>query len=1006
MDNFLRTIKGWILMAGIAALAMAPGFEASSLDSAGFEAAAMAAEPADPHQWLEEVGGDKQLSWVKERNAESAGPLTADPGFEPLRGRFLEILNSTARIPMIAKHGAHYYNFWRDAKNKRGLWRRTTLEEYRQPEPRWEIVVDLDALAAAEKENWVWKGASFLEPACERVLVSLSRGGADATVVREFDVTTKRFVDGGFQLPEAKSRVSWRGPDSLFVATDFGPGSLTDSGYPRVVKQWERGQPLADAPVVFEGRAADVSVSGSRDLTEGFERDYISRALTFWTNELYVRRDNQWVKIDKPDDANAFTHREWLLIELRSDWTVGDRTYPAGAQLITRLDDFLAGKRQFDLLFEPSERKSLAGVSPTRHHFIVNELDNVRSRVYVVTLRDGRWSRVPLPGAPELGTLSVSAVDPDHSDAYFLTVSDYLTPTTLRYGVAGEGPAETLKANPSFFVSKGLRVSQREAVSKDGTRVPYFEIARADLALDGSHPAILYGYGGFEIPMLPGYQPLVGAGWLERGGVYAVANIRGGGEFGPRWHQAALKANRHRAYEDFAAVADDMVKRGVTSPKKLGAIGGSNGGLLMGNMLTLYPDRFGAIVCQVPLLDMRRYHRLLAGASWVAEYGDPESPVEWEFLRTFSPYHNVAADGKYPPVLFTTSTRDDRVHPAHARKMVARMREQGHRVAYYENIEGGHGGAADNPQTAYMWALAYTFLWRELTGAAPGTPEQAAARLAPPTVVRLWPGRAPGPAAGDTSSVQPESEVVRKEERKATRITNISEPTLSIYPPRDVKPNGAAVIVCPGGGYNYVVVDKEGTEAIAWLNSLGITGVLLKYRVPPRPDRPKHAAPLEDAQRAIGLLRQRSAEFGVRPDRIGIMGFSAGGHVAALASTRFAKREYAAVDAADEISCRPDFSLLIYPAYLTVRDAAGERLAPDLPVDSKTPPAFLMQTQDDSVRVESAIYYYLALKNAKVPGELHVYPSGGHGYGLRVEGRGLGEWPTRAADWLSAGGWR
>lgn len=1006
MNDFKRLIRGWCLMAGgmawIAALAPSAGIEPPGMGLAGM-GAAMAAEPADPHQWLEEVGGDKPLSWVKERNAESTGPLTADAGFEPLRSRFLDILNSTARIPMIAKHGAHYYNFWRDAKNKRGLWRRTTLEDYRQAEPRWEIVIDLDALAAAEKENWVWKGVSFLEPACDRALVSLSRGGADATVVREFDVVGKRFVEGGFQLPEAKSRVSWRGPDSLFVATDFGPGSLTDSGYPRVVKQWERGQKLADAPVVFEGRAADVSVSGSRDLTAGFERDYISRALTFWTSELYVRRDNQWIKLDKPDDANAFTHREWLLLELRSDWTVGGRVYPAGAQLITRLDDFLAGKRDFDVLFEPSDRKSLAGVSPTRNHFIVNELDNVRSRVYVVTLRDGRWSRTPLPGAPEFGTLSVAAVDPDHSDAYFLTVSDYLTPTTLRYGVAGEGPAETLKSNPSFFNVQGLKVSQREAVSKDGTRVPYFEIARADLKADGSHPAILYGYGGFEIPMLPGYQPLVGAGWLERGGVYAVANIRGGGEFGPRWHQAALKANRHRAYEDFAAVAEDMVKRGVTSPKKLGAIGGSNGGLLMGNMLTLYPDRFGAIVCQVPLLDMRRYHRLLAGASWVAEYGDPESPIEWEFLKTFSPYHNVAETGKYPPVLFTTSTRDDRVHPAHARKMVARMREQGHRVAYYENIEGGHGGAADNPQTAYMWSLAYTFLWRELQGAAAAeTPEQAAARLPPPTVVKLWPGRAPG----ETAALEPESEVVRKEERKATRITNIAEPTLSVFPPRDVKPNGTAVIVCPGGGYNYVVVDKEGTEAIAWLNSLGITGVLLKYRVPPRKDRPKHVPPLEDAQRAVSVLRQRAAEFGVRPDRIGIMGFSAGGHVAALASTRFANREYSAVDTADAVSCRPDFSLLIYPAYLTVRDADGERLAPDLPVGANTPPAFLMQTQDDSVRVESAIYYYLALKNAKVPGELHVYPAGGHGYGLRVEGRGVGAWPQRAAEWLSAGGWR
>jgi len=542
----------------------------------------------------------------------------------------------------------------------------------------------------------------------------LSRGGADASVIREFDVRQKAFVEGGFQLPEAKSRVSWRGPDSLFVATNFGPDSMTDSGYPRIVKQWARGTPLHEATPVFEGRKEDVSVGASRDLTVGFERDFVSRAITFWTSELYLRRDARLIKIDKPDDANAFAHREWLLIELRSDWEVGGETHPAGAQLIIKLDAFLAGERKFDRLFDPTERKSLVSVSPTRNHFLVNELDNVRDRIYVLTPVDGKWRREPLAGTPEFSSVGVSAIDPDETDEYFLTVSDYLTPTTLKYGAIGKGPAEPLKSNPSFFGANGLVVHQREAMSKDGTRVPYFEVSRSELKLDGSNPTLLYGYGGFEIPLVPAYQPLVGAGWLERGGVYVVANIRGGGEFGPRWHQAALKANRHRAYEDFAAVGEDLVRRKVTAPRHLGAMGGSNGGLLMGNMLTLYPDRFGAIVCQVPLLDMQRYHKLLAGASWVAEFGNPDDPTDWEFVKTFSPYHNLKPQGQYPPTLFTTSTRDDRVHPGHARKMVARMKEQGHRVSYYENIEGGHGGAADNPQTAYMWALAYTFLWNEL----------------------------------------------------------------------------------------------------------------------------------------------------------------------------------------------------------------------------------------------------------------------------------------------------
>jgi prolyl oligopeptidase len=532
--------------------------------------------------------------------------------------------------------------------------------------------------------------------------------------VREFDVPTQTFVTDGFTLPEAKSHVAWRGPDSLFVATDFGPESMTTSGYPRVVKQWARGTPLAAATVVFVGQTEDVSVGASHDPTLGFERDFVRRSVTFWTNELYLRRDDRLIKIDKPDDATAFVHREWLLIELRSDWAVDGRTYPAGALLATPLEAFLAGQQQFSLLFEPTERKSLAGVSPTRHHFLMNELDNVRNRIYVLTHDDGQWRREPLPGTPAYSSVSVTAIDPGETDEYFLTVSDYLTPMTLQYGVIGQGPAAPLKSNPSFFNGEGLAVRQHETVSQDGTQIPYFEVARSALTLDGSNPTLLYGYGGFEVSMVPGYQALLGAGWLERGGVYVVANIRGGGEFGPRWHQAALKANRHRAYEDFIAVAEDLVRRHVTSPCHLGAIGGSNGGLLVGNMLTRRPDLFGAIVCQVPLLDMQRYHKLLAGASWMAEYGNPDDPQEWTFIQTFSPYHNVQPNVTYPPTLLMTSTRDDRVHPGHARKMVARMQAQGHRVSYYENLEGGHGGAADNPQTAYMWSLTYTYLWDEL----------------------------------------------------------------------------------------------------------------------------------------------------------------------------------------------------------------------------------------------------------------------------------------------------
>jgi prolyl oligopeptidase len=489
---------------------------------------------------------------------------------------------------------------------------------------------------------------------------------------------------------------------------------MTSSGYPRIAKVWKRGTPLSAAETLYEGQPGDVAVAAYRDHTRGFERDFVNRAITFYSDELFVLRGGKLVKIEKPDSANANVHRDLLLLELRDDWTVGGRTYPAGALIAADFERFMAGERRFDVLFEPSERRSLSAYSPTLRYILVNELDNVKNRVYVLGRQDGRWTREPLPGMPEFGTVVATAVDDEESDDYFMTVTDYVTPTSLSLGTVGKGSAEKLKQLPAFFDATGLSVSQHEAVSKDGTRVPYFQVSRRDLVLDGRNPTLLYGYGGFEISLLPSYSAGVGAAWLERGGVYVVANIRGGGEFGPRWHQAALKANRNKAYEDFIAVGEELIRRKVTSTPHLGIQGGSNGGLLMGNMLTMRPDLWGAVVCQVPLLDMRRYHTLLAGASWMGEYGNPDDPGEWAFLSRYSPYHQLKAGVKYPPVLFTTSTRDDRVHPGHARKMMARMQEMGQDVLYYENIEGGHGGAANNQQAAHMSALAYTFLWQRL----------------------------------------------------------------------------------------------------------------------------------------------------------------------------------------------------------------------------------------------------------------------------------------------------
>jgi prolyl oligopeptidase len=692
------------------ALVLAMSTAASS--TAG-EADKTSPAPEDRFLWLEDVTGEKSLDWARARNAESATVLVT-PEEAALEKRLLDILDSKERIPDVNKLGPYYYNFWRDAKNPRGIWRRTTLDEYRKPEPAWQTVIDVDALGAAEKESWVWHGANCLRPGYKRCLVSLSRGGADASVHREFDLENRVFLKDGFFLPEAKSQVDWVDENTLFVGTNFGEGSLTTSGYPRITKLWKRGTPLAQAETVFEGKPEDVAVVGIHDATRGYERDFVQRSPTFFSDELYLRRDGKLVKIDKPLSANANVHRDLLLLELRDDWNVGGKTYPAGALVAADFEAFLKGERKLDVLFEPGERRSLQGYSPTLRAILVNELDNVKNRVFVLSRKGGVWTREALPNMPEFGTVAARAVDDEESDDYFLTVTDYTTPTSLSLGSVGRGTAEKLKQLPAFFDASGLVVSQHETASKDGTRIPYFQVSRKDLALDGKNPTLLYGYGGFEVSLLPEYRGSVGAAWLEKGGVYVVANIRGGGEFGPKWHQAALKEDRHKAYEDFIAVGEDLIRRKVTSTPHLGIQGGSNGGLLMGNMLTLRPDLWGAIVCQVPLLDMRRYHTLLAGASWMEEYGNPDDPREWSFIQGFSPYHQLKPGVKYPPTLFMTSTRDDRVHPGHARKMMATMSAMGQDVLYYENIEGGHGGAANNQQAAHMAALAYTFLWQRL----------------------------------------------------------------------------------------------------------------------------------------------------------------------------------------------------------------------------------------------------------------------------------------------------
>lgn len=663
----------------------------------------------DQFLWLEEVTGDGPLGWAREHNARTVAAYAESSRFAAIQDEIREVLDAETRIPYVTRRGEHLYNFWQDAANPRGLWRRTSLEQFRNDKPDWELLLDVDALAEAEGANWVWHGATFLAPGYDKCLVSLSVGGSDADVTREFDPVTKEFVPDGFTLPEAKSSVGFLDADTLYVGTDFGPGSMTDSGYPRVVKRWHRGTPLSDAVTVFEGERTDVSVHAWRDPLSGL--DFLTRSTDFYHRKRYLLVDGVPEPLDVPDDAEISVHAGHLTVEPRTAWG----SYPAGSLLVIDFEAFRAGQRDFQTLFTPDARSALVSYHWTEHALLLSSLIDVAPVLEVLRSTPDGWTRTPSAPVPDWCTVRVLSTDRFHGDEYLLAVDGYLTPPELHRLVAGPGgtadePAEVLKSSPARFDPTGLSVNQYFATSADGTRVPYFVVGPAE----ATGPTLLNGYGGFEVPLLPGYDGGLGRAWLARGGTYAVANIRGGGEYGPRWHQAALKENRHRAYEDFAAVAADLVTRGITTPARLGVSGGSNGGLLTGNMFTRYPELFGAVVIQVPLLDMRRYHQLLAGASWMAEYGDPDDPAQWEFIRTFSPYHLLAADRPYPPLLVTTSTRDDRVHPGHARKFVARLEELGYPVDYYENIEGGHGGASNNEQRAFMRALSFGFLWDRL----------------------------------------------------------------------------------------------------------------------------------------------------------------------------------------------------------------------------------------------------------------------------------------------------
>ena len=670
----------------------------------------------DPYKWMEEIEGERPLAWAKAQNARSLAILQGDARYAGLESQALAILNAKDRVPGVSFAGdGSLRNFWQDADHVRGLWRKTPLQSYRTAEPQWETILDIDALSRAENANWVFKGASCLPPDETRCLLTLSNGGKDAVSIREFDTTTRTFVEGGFALPEGKQNVAWLDKDTLLVAREWEPGQVTKSSYPYVVKALRRGQALADAKEVFRGTPDDVSAS-AYTLTDADGKvvaTLASRGISFFESETYLLTDVGPMKLPLPlkHSIQAYVAGQ-MVMSLEQDWP--ERGFRTGDLISFDLAAFKAApaKAAATLILRPTARQSVESVTTTRDKLMVGLLDNVTGAALVYDHGPGGWThrKLALPANSTIGLGSASQKD----DRLFVTVTGYLTPSTYWLADAASLKLEQVKASPARFDASTHVVEQFEATSRDGVKIPYFVVRPKGVKYDGSAPTLLYAYGGFQVSMTPAYSGVMGKLWLERGGTYVVANIRGGGEFGPAWHDAALKANRQKAYDDFFAVSQDLIDRKITSPRHLGIMGGSNGGLLMGVALTQRPELYNAVVVQVPLFDMIRYSQIGAGASWVGEYGDPAIPSERAVIAKYDPYSNLKVGRKYPEVFIETSTKDDRVHPAHARKAAARLEELGYPVLYYENIDGGHAASANLAETARRQALEYVYLSRKL----------------------------------------------------------------------------------------------------------------------------------------------------------------------------------------------------------------------------------------------------------------------------------------------------
>lgn len=676
---------------------------------------------ADPYLWLEEVEGAQALAFAKAESTRTLAHFEKDPQFAKIKADLTKIALAEDKLPGITLINGEVYNFWQDKKHVRGIWRRTSVSEFKKIKPKWETILDLDQLAKDENENWVWGWQNCLPPENRLCLLTLSRGGKDASVVREFDLTTKAFVKDGFTLPEAKSDISWIDKDTVFVGTDFGPGSLTDSGYPMISKIWKRGQPLKEAKEVFKGGPQDMSASSFVYTTENKKYRFHFRVISFYENEIWYE-DEQGLRTHLPLPSSAQmsgVFNDSFLFLLREDLKTKTQTIPVGSLValpVSQLKNKEKALDSLEVLFTPSAKRFLNSVEVSKSAIYLNLLDNIQGKIARITHTEKGWLLEDLKMGNQ-GVARVYSADP-WDDNYLVAYTDFLTPSSIYQGVSAHKGAtwDLLKQAPERFKSKDLIVEQRHAKSADGTMIPYFIVHKKNLVLNGKNPTLLYGYGGFESPIQPFYLDSIGKLWLERGGVYVAANLRGGGEFGPTWHRSVMRENRPKVYEDFIAIGEDLIQHKITSATHLGIQGRSNGGLLTGATFVKRPDLFNAVLCEVPLLDMARYHKLLAGASWMEEYGNPDDSKMNDVLMSYSPYQNVKAQVKYPEVLFMTSTKDDRVHPGHARKMVARMKEQGHKIYYYENTEGGHAGNA-NIQQKILWnTLEYTYLWQKLSG--------------------------------------------------------------------------------------------------------------------------------------------------------------------------------------------------------------------------------------------------------------------------------------------------